>query len=232
MVDKGKIAARIRALLAKTTENGCTEDEAVSAAAKAAEMLSRYNLTLDEVQVRESSFRRHREIYNDPVGERLWKVASAIADLTGCRYWKSPRGSSRETIDFFGFDHEVDVARYLLEICRNAMLRSQAQVNRRYGLLREGARRRKVNPFLDGMADRLAQRIRALKTAEPTGKGLVVLKGQLIDEALADAGIGIKQARARPSRKAEDTYVDGVRAGDEVALNPGVRGDQSIKLIR
>ncbi|MGX1101425.1 DUF7168 domain-containing protein [Amorphus sp. MBR-141] len=168
MHDKAKISARIRALLAKTTENGCTEDEAIAAAAKAADMLERYNLTLDEVQVRESSFRRHRETYNDAVGERLWKVASAIADLTGCRYWKSARGANLDTIDFFGFDHEVEVAKYLLEICRNAMLRSQRQLNQRYALLRERARRRKVGPFLDGMVDRLSvSRASAIAWAPP-----------------------------------------------------------------
>jgi hypothetical protein len=31
MTEREKIAARIRALLAKTVENGCTEDEAIAA---------------------------------------------------------------------------------------------------------------------------------------------------------------------------------------------------------
>ena len=44
MNERSKIAARIRALLAKTVENGCTEAEALSAAAKVAELLDRHDL--------------------------------------------------------------------------------------------------------------------------------------------------------------------------------------------
>ena len=41
------------------------------------------------------------------------------------------------------------------------------------------------NPFLDGMADRLHERILALRPPAPTGTGLVVLRGALIDAAMA-----------------------------------------------
>lgn len=40
------IAARIRALLAKTTENGATDAEAMSAAEKARELMDRYQIDL------------------------------------------------------------------------------------------------------------------------------------------------------------------------------------------
>ena len=48
-----KLKARIQALRAKTIDNGCTEDEALSAAAKVAELLDRYALSLTDVEMRE-----------------------------------------------------------------------------------------------------------------------------------------------------------------------------------
>lgn len=225
MTEREKIAARIRALLAKTTENGCTEDEAISAAAKAAEMLARYNLTVDEVEMRASPFQKHQEQHTDTVGERLWKVADAVAYLTEATYWVSRAGVYPIEISFFGFEHEVAVARYLLEICARSMRQEAGRLERQYGLLVPAARRRKVTPFLDGMADRLRTRIRALKPATPPGTGLVVLRGALMRQAMLDAGIQTDQMRARGSREHEPGYLDGVRAGDRVALNRGLGTD-------
>jgi hypothetical protein len=224
MTEREKIAARIRALLSKTVENGCTEAEAISAAEKVAEMLAAYNLTVDEVQMRASPFDRHTERHEDAVGERLWKVARAVAHLTGAQYWSSQSGVAPASIDFFGFAHEVDIAKYLLAVCARAMRQEHARLKRMNGLLTQAAQRRKIMPFLDGMADRLHDRIWALKPPAPTGKGLVVLHGQLITAAMADAGITIRDGRARASRDCEPGYADGLAAGDRVALNNAVTG--------
>lgn len=225
MTDREKIAARIRALLAKTVENGCTEDEAVAAAEKAAEMLDRYNLTIDEVQLRENPFKRADQEQNDDIGRVLWKVAKAISELTDTRYWTASVGSAAQ-ISFFGYEHEVDVATYLLAICERAMKDGRDRLLIRYALLTPAAKRRKLIPFLDGMADSLARRIRALIKPKPTGTGLVVLKGELIDLAMKDAGIVTKKRDMRSSRDLDETYRKGVEAGDRVALNPGVGANQ------
>lgn len=221
--ERQKIAARIRALLAKTVENGCTEDEAIAAAQKAAEMLARYNLTVDEVKLRESPFSRHRERHDDEVGDRLWKIADAIGELTGARFWTSRAGEPVE-INFFGFEHEVDVAKYLLEICARAMRGEYRRLSNDLRLLTPVRRRWKLMAFLDGMADTLARRIKALIEPTSTGTGLIVLRDQLIDAALKDAGINLDSRKMRRSRDFERTYRDGQRAGERVSLNRGVNG--------
>lgn len=225
MEERDKIAARIRALLANTVENACTEDEAVAAAAKAAEMLKRYNLTVDEVELRKSPFSRHREHHDDEVGDRLWKIADAISFLTGSRYWTGRAGEPVE-INFFGFEHEVDVSRYLLEICARAMRQEHKRLKKAFGLLVPAARRHKILPFLDGMADSLWRRIRALKEPEPTGTGLVVLRDQLITKAMADAGLKTQKRDMRNSRDFEISYRDGWEAGERVSLNRGLHDSE------
>jgi hypothetical protein len=221
MTDRDKIAATIRALLAKTVDNGCTEAEAIAAAAKAAQMLERYNLTVDEVQMRETPFAKHAEQHDDEVGARLWKVADGIAHMTGARYWTSPPGC-RVEISFFGFAHEVEIARYLLDICARAMRQEERRLNRVHGLLVPRKRRMIILPFLDGMSDRLRDRIRELKPPAPTGKGLIVLRDALIETAMKEDGIDLKDGRGKASRNFEPSYVDGLIAGDRVALNRGV----------
>lgn len=222
MSNREKLAARIRALKAKTVENGCTEAEALSAAEMLAKLLAQYNMTLDEAEMRASPFEGHKEKHDDEAGERLWKVASAVADLTGARYWTSASGVFPVEINFFGFSHEVEVARYMLEICAHAMRGERARLARETWPRR--LKRRQVIPFMDGMADRLAERIRAMKPPAPTGKGLVVLHGQLIDLAMADVGLKLRNTSARSSRDWAEGYEDGRSAADRVSLNRGLTG--------
>ena len=49
-----KLKTRIQALRAKTIDNGCTEDEALAAAAKVAELLDRHDLSLTDIEIRET----------------------------------------------------------------------------------------------------------------------------------------------------------------------------------
>lgn len=226
--NREKLAKRIRALAAMTVENGCTEDEAITAARKLAEMLAEHNMTLDEAMMREQPFTEDRTHFEeDMLGDRLWKPAEAISFLTGARYWSSPNGVSPVSITFFGFDHEVEVAKYMLAICTRAMQDGKQRVERRFALHIPARRRAHVFAYLDGMADTLRHRIRALKPATPTGKGLVVLHGSLIDQALKERGHEIEERRARGSRDFDPSYAAGVRAGERVALNRGVRTDRA-----
>ena len=223
MTEREKIAAKIRALRAKTIDNGCTEDEAIAAAAKVAEMLERYNLSLDEVEMRASPFKRHKELHEDPVGERLWKPAQAVAALTGTTTWISGPGVWPVEISFFGFAHEVEIATYLLEVCAGAMRREPEPRLRAVRHLPPARQRRRVGPFLDGMADRLHSRIIALKPPPLTGTGLLVLRGQLITQAMADDGLKLKPTNSRPSQDYHDSYRDGLCAADKVGLSPALR---------
>lgn len=229
-MNRERICTIIRALRAKTVANGCTEDEALAAAAKAAEMLERYNLTVDEVELRETPFKRHTEQHDDEVGRRLWKVAAAISELTGARYWTS-RPGQRVEVSFFGFEHEVDVARYLLEICARAMRDQEAALMRQHALLRGRARLRIVMAYLDGMADRLAERILELVPPPVTGTGLVVVRDALIRQAMKDEGIDLGEQDARRSRDFDPAYIDGRQAAERVALNRGVRGGRGSLLL-
>ena len=226
MNDKAKIAARIRALREKTVENGCTEDEA-AAADMVARMLEKYNLSVEECDLRENGFARRETVLDDPVGERLWKIGDGIAHLLDVRYWTSSVCSA-PSVSFFGFDHEVEIASYLLDICRCAMSSRMKSLEAEYRLLRPGVRRRRIGPFLDGMADRLQQRLREMKPVHPPGKGLVVLRNDLIDAEMAKEGINLQDRSIRASRDFEPEYQRGRDAAETVALNRGIKGGQSV----
>ena len=49
-----RLKTRIQGLRSKTTDNGCTESEALLAAAKVAELLDRDDLSLTDVEIRDA----------------------------------------------------------------------------------------------------------------------------------------------------------------------------------
>lgn len=90
-----KLRSRIQALRAKTIDNGCTEDEALSAAAKVAELLDRYDLSLTDVEIRAAAcerrsfetYRKKRIPLDDCIG--------AIAKFCDCRVWREKTSPAR-----------------------------------------------------------------------------------------------------------------------------------------
>ncbi|WP_312814385.1 DUF2786 domain-containing protein [Brevundimonas sp.] len=220
--DREKLAARIRALCAKTVENGCTEAEALAAAEKLAQLLADHNMTMDEANLRASPFAKHDHQGRGAVGMKLWKVANAIADLTNTRTWVGGRNAPSR-ITFLGLSHEVDVAAYMLTICERAMQTEARKLMRTVQHLPQIKQAAKMVPFVDGMADRLASRIRAMIPPAQTGTGLIVLRNALIDQEMARQGIEIETGRAR---RPLDTaaYHAGQNAADAVALNKGLKG--------
>lgn len=226
MSEREKIAARIRALRAKTVENSCTEEEALAAAEMLARLLEKYNLTLDEAELRASPFEQFAARYSGPVAARLWKIADAAAYLTGARYWQTERLDFTQ-MNFFGFAHEVAVAQYILEICANAMEREQARYQQSIRLLIPRKQARLLTAFLDGMADHLWARIRKMKPSRPPGTGLVVVHDDLLAQAMKDAGIETRSCHANRSRMASAGYEAGKSVANGVALNRGVGGRDS-----
>jgi len=61
-----KVKARIRALAAKTVERGCSEAEAMAAAAKVGELLDVYGLSMSEVELREEACVQRRAAFAGP----------------------------------------------------------------------------------------------------------------------------------------------------------------------
>ncbi len=115
-----RLIGRIQALRAKTVEQGCTEQEALAAAEKVAELLDRYGLSLSELDLQrqacegvpvETSRRRV-----GPVDD----CVPAIAAFFDCRAWGEKSASGTLRYVFFGLPADVAAARYLYELVERA----------------------------------------------------------------------------------------------------------------
>jgi hypothetical protein len=229
-----KLKLRIQALRSKTIANGCTEDEAMSAAAKVAELLDRHDLSLSDVELRASScerrvyetFRKKRIPLDDCVG--------AIAHFCDCRVWREKNAAGDNRYVFFGLGADVEVAHYLAELIDGAVRadlgRFKTSVD--YGRFRHQERHLANASFALGMVASIADKLVAIKAGrdqvnESTGRGLVVLKTSVVDAEFDKLDLKMRTQRSASRMVSMTAYEAGGAAGASLAINPGLGKSQS-----
>ncbi|PPQ18915.1 hypothetical protein CV770_13270 [Bradyrhizobium sp. AC87j1] len=229
-----KLKLRIRALRAKTIANGCTEDEALSAAAKVAELLDRHDLSLSDVELRASpcerrvyeTYRKKRIPLDDCIG--------AIAHFCDCRVWREKNATGENIYVFFGLGADVEVAHYLAELIDGAV---RAELGRfktsvDYARFRHQQRHLANASFALGMVGSIADRLVAIKAGrdqvnEGTGRGLVVLKTSVVDAEFDKLDLNLRNQRSSGRMVSMTAYEAGGAAGASLAINPGLGGARS-----
>ena len=96
-----KIAAKIKALLAKTVERGCSESEAVAAAIKAAELMAAHNLNVTEAELLSEGF--GEDMFEE--SDHKMFFVRGLLDICYCALHRySHLGKQRQADPFLGFD--------------------------------------------------------------------------------------------------------------------------------
>ena len=232
--DLDKVLARIQALRAKTVDRGCTEEEAIAAARKVAELLDRHGLQLSEVELRSQAC----EGFGVGTGRRrmgpIDTCIPAVAMFCDCRVWGEKAQDGELRYVFFGLPADVAGARYLYERVVRAFETETATFKRGelYAEHDSGDRRSATNSFQTGLADGIARKLRALRQERDaamrtaTGRDLIPLKEGVIEDELAKLGLHFK-VKDGPGRRyvLKDAYAAGHEAGERFEHRPGIAGD-------
>jgi hypothetical protein len=225
-----RLKTRIQGLRSKTTDNGCTEAEALLAAAKVAELLDRYDLSLTDFEIRNGQCeQRHYETrrkkripLDDCIGE--------IANFCDCRVWreKSQLGNARYV--FFGLRSDIEVAHYLTELIENAVRSELGRYKNSAGYRRFRHRDRHIanSSFTLGMVASIADKLTAMKRERDavrngTGRDLVVLKTSVVDAELAKLDLKLRTIPGATRIVSPMAYEAGETAGASLAINPEIR---------
>lgn len=226
--DLDKLRTRIQGLRAKTTDNGCTEAEAMSAAAKVAELLDRYDLSLTDVEIREALCeRREYETHHNkriPLGDCI----VAIAAFCDCRVWreKSPTGEARYV--FFGLRSDIEAAHYLTDLIESAVRFELGcyKTTPDYQRFRHQERHMANASFTLGMVASIAGKLTAMKAGRDqaksdAGRDLVVLKSAVVDAELDKLDLKLRTVRRAVRMVSPNAYDAGGAAGAALAINLG-----------
>src|SRR5690242_8669632 len=117
-----KVKSRILALSNKTVDRGCTEAEALISMQKIGELLSQYNLSMEEIDVRGEKC--VKMTWNQTIYKSRTPVDGAvttIARLCDCRCWRSFDKHGKTEYCYFGLESDAMMAVYLTDLIENAL---------------------------------------------------------------------------------------------------------------
>jgi hypothetical protein len=194
--DRKSIAARIRALLSKTVDKGCTEQEALAAAAKAKELMDRYQVDLSETELEDEGFAKGtaESAENRRFNAQDW-IVNAIAAYCDVKCWRTQVGSRKWRYVFFGLRSDVEFANWLLKGLE-AFIWQKAD---EFGGLYLDKRN-----FAMGCANRISQRLREEVSARKaktqtmsSGRELVVVKQEIVQREFNKLGLRLRSGASR-----------------------------------
>lgn len=223
------ILARIRAMMARTVANGCTEAEAEAAATLVDKLVAEYEIDLTETLVGDQEIVRLEIALNKhPVRYAALKIG-AFCD---CKVWYDDNHGA-QNLCFLGLEIDTEIAEYLLLLFQRAIDREVLQYsafNPEMALEDPTNAKGMVQSFSVGMASRLGDRLADLKgkrdfAQRSRGFDLVLAKKPLIDEAFASLGFELgRDDRHKMSVRHDAAYRAGRTAADKVSINQGVAG--------
>ena len=226
-----KLKTRIQGLRAKTMDNGCTEAEALLAAAKVAELLDRHDLSLTDVEIRHTPCERREYETHRKKRIPLDECIGAIANFCDCRVWREKDRLGEARYVFFGLRSDIEVAHYLTELVDNGV---RAELGRyktsaAYRRFRHQERHLANASFTFGMVASIADKLTAMKGERDavnrgSGRDLVLLKASVVDAEIEKLDLKLRAARRTTRLVAPTAYEAGGAAGAALAINPGIRG--------
>jgi hypothetical protein len=217
-MNKEAIKKRIRALREMTTARGCTEAEAMAAAAKLSELMSQYEIDESSVEIEMDN----SSVSGGPYSQRssLWAM---IGWATNTAPLFSDMKGSKNKIEFFGKAPGPEVAAYLAQVLDRALNRelSEFKLGKFYrGRRSLKTRRQASNDFTIGMVNRLRRKIHSL-FEHVHDESSYQLSAQERDKLYTDTKetfLPVKKTRF------DDAVYAGICAGEAVELSHGVDG--------
>lgn len=158
-----KLIDKVRKLLA-LADNNPSEAEAQTAALRAQELISKYNLSLVDT---EKELKMHQSAFT--VGEdKSWKydLASMLENNFRVKsYWKRKR-----IVVFYGYKQDAEVAKevfkYLFSVCEKNARRECRKAYKMYGT-EKGVYYSYTRGFISGVSQKLGEQCRALMIVTP-----------------------------------------------------------------
>jgi hypothetical protein len=227
--DLDKLKTRLQALRAKTMANGCTEAEALAAAAKVAELLDRHDLLLSDLEIQGEQCEQSAIQTSRKQRQPISACVPAIAEYCDCKVWREKDASGIRYV-FFGLRPGIEMAHYVYDVVAVAMQTAWTEYASRQRFIRYGQDEK--GSFLFGMALSIADKLVAMKAARDestrasSGRDLVVVRHAIVEAEFARLNLSLRQGRASGKKVAAGAFEAGHEAGQSLALHPGIGGQR------
>jgi hypothetical protein len=225
-----RLVQRIQGLRAKTVAQGCTEQEALAAAEKVAELLDRHGLSLNELEFKAQPCEGIGVQTNRRRAAPIDACVPVIAAFFDCRVWQERGGDAPLRYIFFGLRGDVAAAQYLYELVERAFeTETDAFRASEIYIAMAGERRSATSSFQTGLARGISDKLHASRAARDavmrsaSGRDLVPVKAAMVDEEMEKLGLSLtRRVLSRGKRVLSDAYAAGQAAGERFEYSPAV----------
>jgi hypothetical protein len=235
MADRNSIIEKIKALLAKTTANGATEAEMLSALDKASAWMDAYDITDDEVRVAKDEAAM---LHADPPDLKdphkiKWRLTYGVSQFCGVQIYRSWHETGLRCI---GLPSDVQFAMWLLDSLADFVF--TALYEHLIGCLAPPSERRVImRSFVEACCARISDRLtelveRSKKARTSNGRELVVIKDAAIKAFMKEHEIHLRTCSGpSPSTVNEAARAAGRAAGDRATFGRPVTGAAGVLRI-
>ncbi len=225
-----RLIQRIQALRAKTVAQGCTEQEALAAAEKVAQLLDRHGLSLNELAFKAQPCEGIGIQTNRRRAAPIDACIPSIAAYFDCRVWQERCENAPLRYIFFGLRGDVAAAQYLYEMVERAF-QTETDAFRASDVYfaMAGERRSATNSFQTGLAQGIAGKLQSMRAARDavmrsaSGRDLVPVKAAMVDEEMAKLGLNLtKRVLSRAKSVLTGAFQAGQAAGERFEVSPAI----------
>jgi Protein of unknown function (DUF2786) len=234
--NREKIVEKIKALVSKTVDNGCTEAEALAALDKARAWMDAYEISEAELQLtREETavLRREPPDSLDPHNIKF-HLMGAVADFCSCQAWQL-RKREGKAVTFCGLPSDAQLATWLLDTLA-AFVQAELANHLMDTLPPRGERRSAINGFVKSCCARISDRLGALcaqsaGAATTNGRELAVIKSTAVAAKMKECGIRVSGC-CLSGQTDSGSYRAGAAAGDRASFARPVTGAGAVLRLR
>jgi Protein of unknown function (DUF2786) len=235
MAGRNSIIEKIQALLAKTTANGATEAEMMSALDKASAMMDAYDIADEELQIaKDEAAMLHADPpdLKDPHNIK-WRLTYGVAQFCGVQIFRSRHETGLKCI---GMPSDVQVAMWLLDNLADFVF-AELYAHLIGCLAPKSERRVIIRSFTAACCERISDRLIALversKAARTSnGRELVVVKNAAIKVFMKEHDIHLRTCGGySPSNTDAAAGAAGRAAGDRASFGRPVTGAAGVLRI-
>lgn len=217
MNNRENILNKVRALLSKTVDNGCTEAEAMTALMMAEKLMAAHEIDESDLKLEDETAVTGISNMSDPQN-----IRKLLAYWIG-KFTDTYPLLSGKNIKIIGLKSDVDFALWLLETLSKFVKRQLKEYMWANGFqsLQGSERIRYNNSFVRGCCSRINTRLKAMideRKQTANSNALVVAKQSLINEIINDMNIRKPNNRGRKRYSYRAIYGAGQSAGDKASF--------------
>jgi hypothetical protein len=228
-IERENLLSKIRALLAKTMDAGCTEEEAMAALGKAQAMRDAYAVTEAELNLTKEE---KAVLRSEPPGTKdphriKWQLLFGIEKFCNCKAWRKRRAKGGGLV-FCGLPADVQFATWLLDHLA-AFVQAELVEHLMDAAPSNEGRKEAIRSFVFGCAQKIEDRLLELckqseVVASSNARALVVIKDAAIQAKLQELDIHLRAEGGCCGGGDLASYRAGKAAGDRATFGRPVSG--------